>query len=297
MVRFAAGAFALVSLGGVSASGQVLFSEAFDDASADVTILQDADTDVRFVDYGNLTLGSSNFNIAEAPRALAGGAATSGVLMRANLTAGAAAAVNLLAGRTPISFSGNYTVSFDVYMSVPLPPPTGSTEQMLWGVGVDNVGPLEALDNRGTGTVGAWGWLTGDNGSSNRDAGIIVSDALIGDLGDTQPGEDALFNSAFTMPYTGVNNAAANSWVEVDIVVADGTVSVFYNGVEFFSEASAATDGFAMLGYEDVFTSINSAPDEQWAIFDNFVVAVPAPGLAGMLPLAAIAGATRRRRH
>jgi len=297
MVRFAAGAFALVSLGGVTASGQVLFSEAFDDASADVTILQQADTDVRFVDYGNLTVGSSNFSIAEAPRALAGGAATRGVLMRANIVSGAAAGINLLAGSTPISFSGNYTVSFDAFMNVPLPLPNGSTEQLLWGVGVDNAGPLEALNQSGSGTIGTWGWLTAENGSGTQDAGISMNDTELADLGDSQLGEDTFFNAAFTMPAGGINNAAANSWVEVDIVVADGSVSVFYNGVEFFSEASASTDGFAMLGYEDPFSSIGSEPDAQWAIFDNFVVVVPAPGLAGLLPLAVVAGAARRRRN
>ncbi|MCA9311128.1 MAG: hypothetical protein KDA21_07975, partial [Phycisphaerales bacterium] len=100
-----------------TAYGQ-LWSEPFDDSGADVTIIQQADSIATFVNYANMTVGGTNFNIPEAPRQIPGSAFTRGLLLQSNLTDGLASAANVLAGATPIAFSGDYTVSFDVYMSL-----------------------------------------------------------------------------------------------------------------------------------------------------------------------------------
>ena len=53
-------------------------------------------------------------------------------------------------------------------------------------------------------------------------------------------------------------------------------------------------DGFASLGYADVFTSVASTP--VFGIYDNFSVAVvPEPASAALLMLSAV-GFLRRRR-
>ena len=147
--------------------------------------------------------------------------------------------------------------------------------------------------------MGTWGWLAGENGYGTEDAAIFENGTELADLGDTQLGEDAPFNAAFDMPVTpgAPNNAAANQWVEVDILVVGGNVSVNFNGVEFFNQDSAATDGFAMLGYEDPFGSITSAPDGMFGLFDNFVVKeVPEPASAGLLLFGLFGLVARRRR-
>jgi|JRYL01.1.fsa_nt_gb hypothetical protein len=254
------------------------YAEGFDSqATADVTIFAEPDTAVTFVDYSNMTIGSTPFAIPEAPRRIAGSAPTRGVLLQANLTLSVPSGVNILAGATPIPFAGRYRVSFDAWINVPVPLPNGSTEQLLWGVSVDGIGPIEARHNIATGAWGVYGWLAGENGYISEDSVVCESGVRIAQFGDTQAGRNIFFNEAFNQPVGGgPNNAPANQWVRVDIDVDALGVRVFYNGVEFHNVLPSQTiAGFAMLGYEDAFASLGSNPDAQWGLFDNFRVTVP----------------------
>jgi len=267
-----------LSVGLLAATGlRAQFAEGFDSqATADVTVLTQPGNIVTFVDYSNMTVGSTTYTLPEAPRPISGSAATRGVLIQCNVTQGVASAVNLLAGATPNIYSGRFRLSFDAYISVPLPLPNGSTEVLLWGVGVDNFLPLEAYNNRGAGTYGIYGWLAGENGFSTEDAAINNGDLEIADLGDTQPGENVPFNEAFdSNSIGGPNGAAANTWVRVDIDVDAVGVRVYHNGVMFFDAPGYAPNGFAMIGYEDPFNSLGSNPDAQWGLLDNFRVTTP----------------------
>ncbi len=298
------------------ASADILYSEAFNDSSADVTILQQPDTTTGFVNYGNMTVGSTNFSIPESPRMIAGSAPTRGILLRANSDDATprAAAVNVLAGNVPLRFDGDFCLSYDMYLSVsPITEtvdpttgeisyslPAGSTEQGLWGVGVgDSI--VEARNTRFSGTMGTWGWVDGDNGYGFEDASIWEDGTNLDQLGDTQLFQSEFFNAAFPAPIApdAPNNAAGNAWVEVDVIVQGGEVAVFYNGVEFFREASSATVGSVMFGYEDPFSSITDSPDGMWGLFDNFVVKeiVPEPnaGLLAMVLALPLLAARRRR--
>ncbi len=293
-----------------SSAVTIFYSEAFDTSAANVTVLSQPDTTVSYVNYGNMTIGSTNFMLPESPRMIAGSAATRGILLRANAddATSAPAAVNVLAGNVPQQFSGDYCLSYDMYLSVsPITQnpdgsfslPSGSTEQGLWGVGVgDSI--VEARNTRFSGTKGTWGWIDGENGYNFEDASIWEDGTNLAQLGDTQLFQDVFFNAAFPNPIVpdAPNGAAGNSWVEVDVVVQGGEVAVFYNGVEFFREASSATNGAVMFGYEDPFGSISNSPDGMWGLFDNFVIKeVPEPN-AGLLALALALPllATRRRR-
>lgn len=267
-----------------TAGAGTLYAEPFNDANANVAVNQQADTIVSYVDYSNMTIGGTNFSIPEAPRPVAGGAATRGVLMQANLANGAAAGINMLAGKTPMSFTGDYTVSFDAYLNVEIPPPSGGTEQLLWGVGNDNAGSIESRNTRNDGAMGTWGWLATENGYGTEDAAIFLDGTELADLGDTQPGEDGPFNAAFINDIGGPNADPAAEWIRVDIEVAGGNVRVLYNGVVFFDQPSVGTDGFAFLGYEDPFSSISAGPDSQWGLFDNFTV-VPEPASLALFAL------------
>lgn len=271
--RFVPLAVGLVATAGLRAQ----FTETFDSqATADVLIVQEPDTTVTFVDYSSFTVGSTLFTIPEAPRPIAGGAPTRGVLVQCNLAQGLAAGVNMIAGQTPIQFTGRYRLSFDAWINVPVPVPTGGTEQLLWGVGVDNILPIEARNNRGSGTAGIYGWLAGENGYGTEDACINNGDQEIADLGDLQPGEDVPFNEAFdSNAVGGPNGCAANTWVRVDIDVDANGTRVFFNGVEFFNAPDVPPAGFAMIGYEDPFSSISGTPDGQWGLLDNFRVSTP----------------------
>lgn len=280
------------------------YSESFDDSSADVTVLTVDDTAASYLDYSSL-------GISEAPRTPAGATATSGIRLEANLTAGAGAGVNVLAGATPITFSGDYTLSYDMYMSYG--GTTGSTELANWMVGSDGAGDQESRYSR-AGAVGTWGWIAGENGFGTEDAAIFENDTELADLGDTQLFEDGPFNAAFVTdaarnPTDALadppNGAPVFEWVQVDVNVSnngDGTsnVSTNYNGVEFFNAdvANASVTGFAGLGYEDPFGSVNDAPELTYAVFDNLsVTPVPEPSSAPLLMLGLMSVVALRRRR
>jgi len=261
-----------------ASAARAQYAEGFDSqAAANVTVQAEPDTAVMFVDYSNMTIGATPFSIPEAPRRIAGTAPTRGVLIQANLTAAAASGVNILAGVTPIPFSGRYRVSFDAWINVPNPLPSGSTEQLLWGVSRDGAGPIESRRNLALGAAGVYGWLAGENGYASEDSVICEGSLRLAQRGDNQPGNAVFFNEAFNQPVVGgVNNAPANQWVRVDIDVEPLGVHVYYNGVEFHNVTPSQTvAGFAMLGYEDPFNSLGSNPDAQWGLFDNFRVIVP----------------------
>jgi hypothetical protein len=264
---------ALIATGALRAQ----YAEGFDSqASANVTILAEPDTAVTFVDYSNMTFGTATFSIPEAPRRVPGSAASRGVVLQANLTAAVTSAVNILAGSTPIQFSGRYRVSFDAWINVPNPLPTGSTEQLLWGVSVDGVPPIECRHNLALGASGVYGWLAGENGYSSEDSVVCDGGLRIAQRGDQQTGNSVYFNDAFNQPVVGgVTNAPANQWVRVDIDVDAAGVRVYYNGIEFHSVTPAMTPGFAMLGYEDPFSGLGSNKNAQWGLFDNFRVTTP----------------------
>jgi len=270
----------LASTATLLASGalRAQFAEGFDSqATADVTIQVENDSTFMFVDYSNMTIGAASFSVAEAPRKIPGTAPTRGVLLQANLTAGLTNAVNILAGATPITFSGRQRLSFDCWQNVAVPLPAGSTEQMLWGLGTDGATPLEARHNRNAVTMGVWGWLAGENGYGTEDAAIFLDGTELADLGDQVAGEGVFFDEAFDQPVaSALHNTPANQWVRVDIDVDANGVRVYFNGIEFFNQPGLApAPGFAMIGFEDPFNSLGSNPDAQWALFDNFRVCTP----------------------
>jgi hypothetical protein len=292
---------AVASLLAGSANAQ--FSEGFDDSSADVKIVKDADAEVFFVDYSNFTVGSTTHSIPEAPRMIGGSAPTRGILIQANhlvprtdtVTSNTASAANVLAGATPLVFSGDYRLSFDAYLSVAVPVPSGGTEQLLWGTGSADDGDLEARYARAN-SEGIWGYLATENGYGSEDATIRINDALAANLGDTTtPGP---FNNAFTTNF-GSANAPGNSWVRVDVYVRDGiSTNVHFNDVPFLSVPVSAPAGAALLGYEDAFSSISAGFDHQWGLFDNFTVtSIPEPASASLIGLGLVGvGLVRRRK-
>lgn len=239
----------------------------------DLTIIQDPDTEVQFVDYSNFTIGSETFSIPEAPNKIDGSINTRGLVIRANITAGTKAGVNVLAGQTPLTFTGDYVITFDAYMSY-AEGSSGPTESIVWGAGVKNDAILEGRNNRSSGALGTYGWLSNDNGFGTEDAAIFEDNVELKDKDDGQGTETQCFDNAFVDMGSSptVGERPFGQWVEVRIAVIAGLVSVYYNDVLFFAELSSPT-GPAMMGYEDPFgSSINSEPDFTWALFDNFVV-------------------------
>lgn len=269
----------LVALGCVlsislSAKAQVVYSEGFDsEATANVITVKDTDTIVRYVDYSSFEVNAESFSIPEAPNREPETSPTSGVLLQANLTDGAPAAVNLIASSSPggdaISVSGTYRLTFDCYMGISDPLPAGgSTEQLIWGIGATS-GPLYSRANRENEALdGSWGWLACESGYSTTDTALYMGTTATDVKADGTDGD--LWNEAFTNDL-GANNIPALTWVEVTVDVFSDTIRVLYNGVLFHEAPITEADavGTPLVGYDDPFGSLSDEPDFQWCLIDN----------------------------
>lgn len=291
---------AAIALSASTASAQ-FFTDGLDDLS-NWAVAQDADTTLTVVDY-------SADGIPEAPNMVAGSGATTGVKITANTDATAAAASANIIGAT---IGGNadlalttYQVTFDAWMNTTDPLPGGSTEQIVFGVGRTTATAL-GRNNRGTAGDGTWGWLAVENGYGTEDSALFSGTVEQTDIGDTNDaGADVLFNNAFdTTVSDSANDAPANQWVSVTMTVDNGDVTFYYNDWEFLSATGLATTaGDIMLGYEDPFSSIGTAPASQFAIIDNVVIDdaitivpnVPEPTSLVLLSLGGLAMLARRR--
>lgn len=268
---------------------QTIFSSA-GESLADFFVANGGDSSAQVVDYSNFTFNGVTHNIGESGNQIGGSAATTGLLLSANETAGVSTGINLFLGNTPINVTASqYTLSFDMYMMFS---PTGSatTEQMLWAVGRTNTNAVGRW-NGGSGD-GTWGYSTGDGGSGT-DYAINIDGFLQQGLNNST----AIPQSAFLGSTYTIAGAPGGAWSTVDIVVNNGNVDVFHNDVLFFSQASAATSGFIQVGYDDPFSSLSADPGNQWMIVDNIEVeVVPEPATMTLLGVGALALLRRKRK-
>lgn len=299
-----ASVFALLSLvaSGVRTTAAELMAEGFDaQATAHVEVNNGLDATATFVDYSNMIVGTTTHNIPEAPRRVTGSAATRGVLLK--MSYGGVNAneriANLVAlddvGGTRLALTDNYRLRFDVYLRISptvtpgasgVPTQAGTTEDMIWNVGYQALTgvPMGRLFRSSRGT-GVWGLLATEGGygstTSGGDAGIWLANTTNA-AGtrhlETAADRAAFFTPAFGSDATPVPNCPANQWVEADISVSAGLVTVEFGAVgrtktKFHENVAGGTvAGGAMVGYEDTFTSASFAPDEQWMLVDNMVV-------------------------
>ncbi len=257
---------------------------------------------VAFVDYSNMIVGVTPHNIPEAPRPLPGGLPTRGLLMKVDHTATFSDRIVNLAmldapGGTRLNMADDYRLRFDFYLRLSpgvtlnatgVPSDAGTTEHLLWGVGYNSFLPIGRSwrSSRGTGT---WGWLAteGGHGSANgADAPLWTDTTLYGGRNmDTvnAPADVATwFAPAFGADATPVPNCPANQWVEADITVRAGQVTVEFGATgrtktKFFENVPGPVGGTVMIGYEDAYSSVSFAPDDQWMLLDNVVVEDLAP--------------------
>ncbi len=260
-----------------SALAQILYSEAFDaEASAKVETLATDDTVIRYLDYGDFNVEGETFSVGEAPNKIAGSADTRGVLVQANLSAGAVNTVNFLAtdsaGGGLLSLTGPYRLHFDVFIGLGDPiPEDGSTEQVLWSLGANGAVNQGRGERANPGNSGIWGWLAGEGGYSSEDSVIYRNDTLLEKKDNINHAEDWALAFDEQRP---VPTIPANAWTEVTIEAFSDRTRVLYNG-HLFHEVETpvgASDGTVMVGYEDPFGSLSGAPDFQWGLIDNVVV-------------------------
>lgn len=291
------GALLLTLSLGPSLRATDLFSESFDDElAARIATNNGLAGTVAYVDYSLFTVGAIQHQIPEAPRRIPGSLPAKGALLKIDYAAGGASEriVNLVALQSPggerLFLSDNYRLRFDCYLRLSpnatlnaggFPNEIGTTEQMLWGVGYNATSPMGRGWRTGRGN-GTWGWLATEGGfgaTTGSDASIYVNAGLIGgrDLNPASADFAAYWIPAFGNTASPIPGAPANQWVEADITVLGGQVTVQYKGAngtatKFFQNVTGNTAGSVMVGYEDAATSVSFDPDNQWMLVDNMVV-------------------------
>jgi len=242
-------AFSLLSLSARLPATEFM-AEGFDSQqTAHIGLNNGVDATVAYVDYTNMLVGATTHHIPEAPRQIAGSLPGHGVLLKMSY-AGATAnerIANLIAlddaGGSRLTLTDNYRLRFDFYLRVsPLvtlsavgtPTQAGTTEDLVWGVGYQATSPMGRLFRSSRGS-GVWGHLATEGGygatTTGGDAGLWVgaaTNAAGGRSIETEADRTAFFTPAFGADATPVPNCPANQWVEADITVGAGKVTVEY---------------------------------------------------------------------
>ncbi len=262
---------ALMTMGLSAQTWSDLFTEDFDDGAADVrwTVVDDAGPNSSDFAYDYIAGG-----IAAAP-----GGGGLGLKFEANLGEGdplVGVGSSIYAFPLGQSFTGEYKVSFDLYMS--FEGETGSTEFGLFGVmHTDEVLPsANGIDYA----------VTCDNGSA-RDIRVYEDGVELSALdfeggylldGDGIPTQ----NNNTEDPYNvllGTDNPG-NQWLSVSIEVKADSVLWLVNGYVWSAIEKTPVDGNIAIAYADWFSSLSESFN--FAIYDNVKVQKDITGIEEM---------------
>ncbi len=288
-------------------SAQLLYSDQFNTDTSAGWITRSSSTDftAQFgFDYGavSYTFNGATRTIPAAPNS---GGITKGLKLTVNKNDAVTGVegVNLYpAGK---SFSGNYSMTFDMWINYngPAGGGTGSTETALFGMNQSSAN-LNWLGGR-TNSDGIWFAVNGEGGSSATSATLRDYNAFVGSATNSirlskadggLVGEDhaeAVFTNMFPSATFETMGAPGKNWIQVELRQVNGTVSWLMNGnvIATRQNTSSFTSGDVMLGYMDSFAGIANPPGDNYVIYDNLrVTLIPEPsalalGVAGLCVL------------
>ena len=281
-----AGSAAITIVDSDSPPETILFSENFNvDNSANWTVLAAGFDGVA--DFSaDFNFAYTGFGIPEAPR---GGG--NGLFMTANKDGVASgAAVNVYPSGAQ-TFSGNYALRFDMFVSVPLP--SGSaTESVIAGI---NHSGTRTNWTRSGGVPAGWVFdglfasMVVEGGTAPV-YGLHSAPTTAGNIPTVLASQTAAgMAAAFKANPFGVAGTVGNSnnpsgffatpvWVDVEIAQIGNVVSLRLNNTRVYSYTNTGsfTSGKIMLGYMDSFDSIGSS--QSYVVIDNVrVIGLTAP--------------------
>ena len=275
-----------IPLPDILANAELVYSASFDtDISKDWQVNQSSDdATVTFAyDY-------SIDGIPSAPGSE--GDSMLGLKFTANEELGAAA--HITASPLGQSFSGDYVLTFDLWLNVNGPLPDGgggSTEFAAAGIGTSG----DHVQTADEASDGAWVLVTGEGGSS-RDFRLFLNNIFLTEetgvyVADSQDNTadyySTIFPSGKTAPeeqmtefvqQTGSTSSGqvAFEWIPVQIAKVGDTVTWSMKGSEIAAASQAdapfAEAGNIFLGYSDWFSSISDNLDLSFGLFDNVKV-------------------------
>lgn len=268
---------ALLAIGGASriAVAQVLYTENFNDGSAASRWTTSPSGNPNYaINY------AYDYVAAGIPVAPSGTSGT-GLWMKANTTGSQAGSV--MAFPTGQNFSGNQTLSFDLWFGV-----SGSVATTEFGVfGLMHTSTNSQAPTNTTGTTPGIGpspngvdyALTGDTGAS-RDVRVYVTGTeKVGTSGGyarnnllVQEEQAAPYNFAYQPYLTSTTPMAANQWLKVAVTAYSGTTLFQVNGQTWSRSATQSGTGNIMLGYMDIFASVSGTGI--FGLYDNVTVSV-----------------------
>ncbi|MEO6035970.1 MAG: hypothetical protein ABIQ35_12010, partial [Verrucomicrobiota bacterium] len=270
-------------------------------ASASVTILDangppevvlfqedfNSDHSANWTQYFAATNGVADFNVDfnfdytlfGIPAAPHGGG--NGLFLNVNKdTTGSAAALNFY----PVgqSFSGNFALRFDMFLSVPLPS-TVATEYALAGInhsGTKTNWWRSGGVTPGTTFDGLFFAIETDNQSSPNYALYTTPTTALNNPTIVSSNTAASVAAAFKSPPWAVAGTPANVnnpsgvfatplWADVEITQIGKIVSLRINNTQIlsYSNTTAFASGNIMIGYEDAFDSVS--PQQSYVVIDN----------------------------
>ncbi len=284
------------------------FSDNFEiNSSANYTITQDPDALATFA-YDYSVLG-----IPSAPHSAGG--TTLGLRLEANNGDATAAAAAISLSPTGKSFTGNFRITFDMWMNANGPFPgggAGSTEFLTAGVGTAG-----NTVHKSSGTAdGTWFAVDGEGGSG-VDYRAYLGTVLQGTAtGDYTAGSSAATDAYYTSKFPGqsapalqqanypqqtgtiIDGAVGFGWHTVDIDKNGNDVTWSIDGYSIATVTGATFNGDNItIGYWDPFGSISDNPTLSFGLVDNLSVSVvPEPSTCLLGALAAGLFALRRRK-
>lgn len=257
-------------------AGESLFQESFStDVSADWIVLFDALNGVE--DFSaEFNYDYSAVSIPSAPNTTDD--STTGLRLAVNkLDAEAsAAAVNVFPRN--LNLEGNYSVRYDMYISVDLNA-AGTTEHSMMGL---NHSGEKVLRHSLLGGDGTW-FVINSDGSNNRVMALYKpqGEGLAPNITAYTPD---VFGAFFPSPPNLAANAPVGRWVVCEMRQVGSELMLFVDGVMLFTTTGGGS-GKPMFGHNDQFNSVGSVSN--FTLIDNIQVVrlegpAPAPSISAV---------------
>ncbi|MEQ8211691.1 MAG: PEP-CTERM sorting domain-containing protein [Lacipirellulaceae bacterium] len=258
----------------------------------------------------------SNLSIPEAPNTQVGDASTTGLLAQANIVS-PAAGESFIAYPIGESFSGSYQLRFDAWINFDADNfynngAAGTTEFIGGGLGYNdtdnNVGSGAQIIATGEGGSGS-DWRAFADGAFLSTGEMVAGTRNGFDpyYSDFLPSVSPPAGQAQTAPGDSIAGSPGFQWVTFEVNTANGKSAVFIEKpggdrlhittINRDGSRPYTSDGNIGLFYADFFSSVSSAPQMQFGLFDNVVVTqIPEPMTASLIlvGLGLVAGCRRR---